>query len=1075
MRHRWFPPIIALALGCAPPAPAPDSGARGPVQLVVLSTTDVHGWLRGWDYYAGRPDSARGLARAATVIDSLRREAAGPVILVDAGDLLQGNPLAYVAARVAPDAPNPIIAAMNAMQYDAAAIGNHEFNYGIPYLRSAVAKARFPFVSANAYDVNGVRAFPAWHLVDRGGVKVGIVGATTPGVMIWDRENVRGQLVMRDLVLEVRRAVAEAREGGAEVIVVVLHSGLAGASSYDTASTGVGSENVSARVAREVMGIDLIVYGHSHDRMPDTTIGATMLQQPRNWAAEVGVARLTVERVDGRARVVATGGELIQVAGRSEHPAVLAAVAAAHESTISYVTTPIGTTPVVWRADSARVTDTPIIDFILEVERRATGAQLASAAAFSLDASLDAGPITVAELARLYPYDNTMRAVRITGRQLRDYLEHSAAVYYRTFRDGGASGGGSLIVPASPGYNFDIVAGVDYVIDLRLPGGGRITSLTFEGRPIVDTDTFTLALNNYRQTGGGNYSMLADAPVVYDQREEIRQLLIDEVRRRGTIRPEDYFSRNWRIDPPAAVARAYSDMHAARSPGAPPSSGSPIAAIDKSAAARALRRLRIIATSDFHGALEARRDPAGTLLGGASAVAAAIRQAGEECAPGCETLLVDAGDLFQGTPVSNLGYGRPVVELFNLLGYAATAVGNHEFDWGLDTLRARMDDARFRIMAANVRHADGSDVDWIPDDTLITRRDLRIGVIGIVTQTAPLTTRARNVAGLRFERPAPIVDARARALRARGADLVIVLAHAGASCAAGGAMRCRGEAIDLANEVTEPIAVIVSGHTSDVVAGQVRGTVIVQPQSTGRSIAVADIPFGAGAGARHPAAEIRHVFADSLPRVAWVDSLVGRWLGALAPRLAEPIAHFAETMPDLINGQFALGNYIADAQRWAAGADVAVFNTGGVRAHVLAGVATYGSLYEVQPFGNSLYRAAVTGTVLRAYLEQIVAILPLTAHVSGLTARFDPSKPRGSRLIAVMMADGSPLRDGATYVVTLNDFMVTGGDGLGLPPGAGPPEPVNIMDLEALIDYSRTRPQPIRAPESVRLMAIPGD
>ena len=195
------------------------------------------------------------------------------------------------------------------------------------------------------------------------------------------------------------------------------------------------------------------------------------------------------------------------------------------------------------RADSARVTDTPIIDFILEVQRAATGAQLASTAAFSLDAGLDSGAVTVAEVARLYPYENTLKSVRLTGRQLRDYLEYSARYFGQFGTDEPA------VNPRIPGFNFDIVAGAEYTIDVARSAGSRITRLTVAGRPVADTDTFTMAVNNYRQSGGGGYAMLRDAPVVHDGSVEIRQLLIDEVRRAGALRPERYFTRNWELMP----------------------------------------------------------------------------------------------------------------------------------------------------------------------------------------------------------------------------------------------------------------------------------------------------------------------------------------------------------------------------------------------------------------------------------------------------------------------------------------------------------------------------------------------
>jgi 2',3'-cyclic-nucleotide 2'-phosphodiesterase/3'-nucleotidase len=237
----------------------------------------------------------------------------------------------------------------------------------------------------------------------------------------------------------------------------------------------------------------------------------------------------------------------VEAAHHKENVDVLGATEEGHRAAQRYARTAIGSTAVAWRADSARVIDSPLTDFILEVERSATGAQLASTAMFSLDANIAAGPVTVARIAALYPYDNTLRVVRITGSQLRAYLEQSA----RYFRSTGA---GAEVDPSIPGYNYDMLSGVDYTIDVSKPIGERITQLDYQGRAVAPTDTFTLALNNYRQTGGGGYSMLRDAPIVQDRQLEIRQLLIDEVRRRGSIQPADYFHANWRIVPSSVIA-----------------------------------------------------------------------------------------------------------------------------------------------------------------------------------------------------------------------------------------------------------------------------------------------------------------------------------------------------------------------------------------------------------------------------------------------------------------------------------------------------------------------------------------
>ncbi|MGQ0715485.1 MAG: 5'-nucleotidase C-terminal domain-containing protein [Gemmatimonadaceae bacterium] len=1048
MRSRFLLLVATVACASAPPSNEPPQST----ELLVAATTDVHGWLRGWDYYANAPDTTRGLTRAATIVDSLRAVHPDRVVLVDAGDLLQGNPLAYAAARVSSDTMSPIVSAMNAMQYDAAAIGNHEFNYGVPFLDRAVGQARFPFLSANTYRVDGTRKYRAWTMVNRGGARVAIIGGTTPGVNVWDRDNVRGRVTVRAIIPDVRASVREARDAGADVVVVVLHSGLSGTSSYDTASTGAASENVTAQVAREVSDIDLIVFGHSHREVADTTIAGVLLVQPRNWAGSVAVARLELRRVGGRWAVGAKRGEIIRTAGRRESATILAATARGHADAVAYVTTAVGRTTVAWRADSSRVADTPIVDFILETQRRVAGTQLASTAAFSLDASLDTGAITVAELARLYPYDNTLRAVRITGRQLREYLEFSA----RYFGTTGTSD--RAVDPRVPGYTFDIVAGASYTIDLSRLAGSRITRLEVDGRPVRDEDTFTFALNNYRQTGGGGYAMLAGAPLLFESTADIRQLLIDEVKRRGALEPSDVFTRNWEIVPPSAVAAAYAAMHRDRAVPATTSTSAIVAPLP--------RRVRLIATNDFHGALEARADARGVRRGGAGAVAAVIDHARRECSE-CAVLLLDGGDMFQGTAASNLVYGRSIVSLYDALGYTAAALGNHEFDWGQDTLRARMRQARYAILGANVRYVDGSDVPWIRDDTLVEAGPVRVGIIGLATVETPHVTLAAHVQDLRFVDPVPIVIERARALRQRGAHLVVVVAHAGAFCDAEGDDRCTGEIVRLARGTGRAIDAIVSGHTHSLVRTIEAGVPIVQARSDGRAVGVLDLVPG-----EVPVVSVRDVLADSIAPLPRIDSIARQVLAAVAPRVSARIAdisvHLARS-----GEQYPLGHLVADAQRWAAKADIAVMNNGGIRADLPAGVATYGRLFEVQPFANTLYRFTLRGSDLRAYLETLVGgRTPPRVHVSGVTLTYDAARPAGRRIVTAELAGGRAIVDDRTYTLVMNNFMATGGDGLGLEGDALRSEPLPIIDLDALIEYLEQLPQPVRAPTGRRIIAV---
>lgn len=512
-------------------------------------------------------------------------------------------------------------------------------------------------------------------------------------------------------------------------------------------------------------------------------------------------------------------------------------------------------------------------------------------------------------------------------------------------------------------------------------------------------------------------------------------------------------------------------------------------AVPNGAGAARPARLRILATNDVHGALEPRPDNQGVLRGGIGPLAAAIERARGECTrrPGagsddCASILLDGGDEFQGTPASNFAFGRPIVEAFRRLELSASALGNHEFDWTIDTLRARIRQAPYAILGANVHDRSGGAVPWLRADTLIRRAGLRIGVIGLATTETPTTTRSANVRTLRFDALAPAVDARARRLRARGADVVIVIAHSGAFCdarpgdvlpdtaAPGG---CHGEIIDLARAVTEKVDAIVSGHTHSVVNTIVHGIPIVQARSSGRALGVIDLDLEGGTA---PHIEVREVVADSTVRVpVAIDSVIRRALAAVGPRVNRPIAEIAEDMPIERDEQYALGNLIADAQRWAGHGDVAFMNNGGIRANLRRGLATYGSLFEIQPFGNTLTRMTVRGRDLRAYLEKLVATNPrIRIHTSGVVATFDPKRPLGSRITRLVDAAGRPIDDARPYTIILSDFLAAGGDGVDLGRRAISVTPLNVVDLDALVGYLGTLPKPVKAPAEERFIAAEG-
>jgi 2',3'-cyclic-nucleotide 2'-phosphodiesterase/3'-nucleotidase/5'-nucleotidase len=1023
--------VVSFLLAAAVPA------ASQTVDIVVAATTDVHGRVRSWDYYADSAESVRGLARAATVVDSVRGANPDRVVLVDAGDFLQGNPFTFAAARIDTLQPSAVVASMNAMHYDAVAVGNHEFNYGVPTLHRETSAATFKLLAANATGGQASGTWRPWTIVERDGVKIGIIGATTPGSMHWDSSNLRAAgVTVGAIAPAVAKAVADARAAGADAIVLVAHAGITG----DTLE-----ENPIARVARDVPGIDLIVFGHTHRELPDTTIAGVLLTQPRQWATSVSLAHLIMEKAAGKWRVASKRASIVRTAGHAEQAAVVAAAQRGHDSARKYAGAVIGRTNVAWSSDSARVADVPIMDFIAETMRRASGADLASVSTFSTDVRIPAGNITVAQMAQLYPYENTLRVLRISGETLKAYLEHSAH-YFRV--TGTGSGAYWSPDPSIPGYNYEVVTGVDYTVDLTRQLGERITRLTYRGKPVRDNDSFTIALSNYRAEGSGGYAMLLGAPVVSDRQQDMRQLLIDEVTKRGTLNPADYFTKNWNLVQPAGGVDSF---HPALG-GAPRSTATTI---------------RIISTNDFHGALEARPDGNFGMRGGAAQVAAMIHRAESECAGSCASIYLDAGDEFQGTPASNLAYGRPVVDLLNSLNLAASAIGNHEFDWGQDTLRARMRQAHYAMLGANIHYSDGRDVPWIRADTIVTRGGVKIGIVGVATTLTPSTTKASNVVGLRFDDPVATVNAHAKSLRARGADLVIVVEHDGAFCNRD--TGCRGEIIELAQHLTEPVDAIVSGHTHSLVNTTVKGIPIVQAMSSGRAIGIIDLPVD-HASRSNTHEEVRYVNSDSISADPAADALQRGATQSVASIVARPIATVAEEMARR-GDQYALGNLIADAQRTAAHADVGVMNNGGIRADLRAGPASYGSLFEIQPFGNLLVRLTVHGKELRTYLESFVARGAPRNHVSGVVMHYDLSRPAGARMVSVSVG-GAPLSDARDYTVAFTDFMATSGEGLALANAAVKQETLGVVDLDALIAFVQLQPGGIVKPDAA-LRLIP--
>jgi 2',3'-cyclic-nucleotide 2'-phosphodiesterase (5'-nucleotidase family) len=476
--------------------------------------------------------------------------------------------------------------------------------------------------------------------------------------------------------------------------------------------------------------------------------------------------------------------------------------------------------------------------------------------------------------------------------------------------------------------------------------------------------------------------------------------------------------------------------------------------------------LRIIGTNDFHGGLQPRPNSAGVMWGGAEALAGAIRRARNECTPpACYSILVDAGDEFQGQAPSTIARGKPVSEIFNTIGYDVAAMGNHDLDWGADTLRLRMAEEQYPVLSANYRRIDRRPVDWVRPTAMIRRGPFVVGVIGIMTVEANAAVMAKNLAGYRFVDPVPIVDSLAADLRAHGANVVIVAAHAGARCDATGKIDCHGEILETARRLTQKIDAIVAGHSHELVNTTVNGIPITGARMAGQAIGIIDLS-GRGSVVGQ---DVRLVFPDSLPRDMAISRMVSAAITAAGPRLNTRVAIIAQDLRNDEGHEYPLGNLLVDGMRAAlSGADFAATNATGFRASLFAGEATYGALFDIQPFGNRLMSVTAGGAAMRRYFENMAVTRGSSVFISGAVVTLDTSRKQGTQVAKITLPNGRELDDRATYTIVITDFMSTGGLGLSFPDSTAVVKDLSILDVDASIAYLRSLPSPVRAPREKR-------
>ncbi|PNH92766.1 2',3'-cyclic-nucleotide 2'-phosphodiesterase [Vibrio diazotrophicus] len=576
------------------------------IKLRIIETTDIHTNVMDYDYYKDKPSEQIGLTRAATLVKQAREEATNS-ILVDNGDLIQGSPMGdYMAAKgIKAGEVHPVYKAMNQLSYDVGNIGNHEFNYGLDFLQETINDAKFPYVNANVYNAStGEHLFQPYIIKthtfkDTDGkaheVKVGYIGFVPPQIMVWDKKNLDGRVIARDIKKTAEKLIPEMKAKGADVIVAIPHSGIS------TEEYQSGAEN-SVYYLTKVAGIDAIAFGHSHAVFPSKefakvagadiekgTINGVTAVMPGRWGSHVGVMDLTLEQKDGKWAVTNGQSEARPIYDKASKKAlveadagIVKALEADHKGTREFVNKPIGKSNDVMYSFLALVQDDPTVQIVSlaqkdYVERFIQGDPnldglpvLSAAAPFKAGGrkndpsnftEVESGELTFRNAADLYLYPNTLVTLKVSGKEVKEWLECSAGQFKQI--DVNSSEPQSLIDwDGFRTYNFDVIDGVNYQIDITKPAkydgdckvinpdSQRIVNLTYKGKPIDTAQTFLIATNNYRAYSNKFPGTGSDF-IAFDSPDENRTVVADYIARvskeQGEVTPSA--DNNWSFAP----------------------------------------------------------------------------------------------------------------------------------------------------------------------------------------------------------------------------------------------------------------------------------------------------------------------------------------------------------------------------------------------------------------------------------------------------------------------------------------------------------------------------------------------
>ncbi|MDJ0640603.1 MAG: bifunctional 2',3'-cyclic-nucleotide 2'-phosphodiesterase/3'-nucleotidase, partial [Paracoccaceae bacterium] len=580
--------------------PRPDD-----VHLRLLATSDLHMQIWPFDYYRDAP-GGNGLARVASLLKVFRNEVPN-TLTFDNGDILQGSPMGDYWADEEPEGTHPMIAALNTLALDAATVGNHEFNYGLPFLERTCSAAHHPIVNANLHHAKdqGATFLKPFVLLERQvedyagkhhTLKIGVIGFLPPQTTAWDQRHLKGQLITREIVDAATEWVPKVKAAGADIVIALSHSGIG------RPEATANMENASVPLAA-VNGIDAIIAGHTHLVFPsddhqanaavDTEVGrihGKPVVMPGFGGSHLGVIDLLLTQGNGGWLVRDSQSLAYPVPPDEEDPVVLEATRSAHQATLAYVRRPIGRTSVPLHSYFTPLGPTSAVQLVADAQATRMAEilhgtpyhslpLLSCAAPFKAGGrggpgsftEVPPGDVALRHVAHIYAYPNLLTAILVTGAQLRDWLEHVAGYYNRIAPLRTAQ---PLVSAAFPSHDFDTITGVRYEFDLTRPArfkiegaladqdAWRVRNLTFNGSAVEDDQQFIVATNDYRASGDGSFPGAHQGEVVVRSPEFNRDIVAKYLGDAGPSR--QFSSPNWSLTPIAGATVCFKTGPGAR-------------------------------------------------------------------------------------------------------------------------------------------------------------------------------------------------------------------------------------------------------------------------------------------------------------------------------------------------------------------------------------------------------------------------------------------------------------------------------------------------------------------------------